>query len=194
MTVGACLIGVIGICAFTRGISQRAFMERRLQQSCRLLPRTEHRRVRNIRRGLRVFTLHPTLQADTIDAGALPLCQLLISRDANYPWFVLVPRQANLREAYELSAADQQQLTREVNALAAFLQQRLGASKMNVAALGNMVPQLHIHVIARFESDAAWPAPVWGRVPALDLTEEQTAQRVSLAVDFLHQFRAEVAD
>lgn len=141
-----------------------------------------------------MFTLHPTLQADTIDAGALPLCQLLISRDANYPWFVLVPRQANLREAYELSAADQQQLTREVNALAAFLQQRLGASKMNVAALGNMVPQLHIHVIARFESDAAWPAPVWGRVPALDLTEEQTAQRVSLAVDFLHQFRAEVAD
>ena len=141
-----------------------------------------------------MFELHPTLFADSVVAADLPLCQLLVMRDGNYPWFVLVPRRENLREAFELAAADQQQLTREVNCLAKFLQQQSGADKMNVAALGNMVPQLHIHVIARFKTDGAWPAPVWGKLPAQALTEAELAQRLALAAQFAAQFGAEVTD
>ena len=134
-----------------------------------------------------MFELHPTLLADTVAGASLPLCELLIMKDENYPWFVLVPRQPNLREAYELSAEDQQQLTREVNGFAKFLQQAVGAEKMNVAALGNMVSQLHVHVIARSSADPAWPAPVWGKHPAKPLSDETLAQRLALARDFAAQ-------
>ena len=137
-----------------------------------------------------MFTLHPQLQKDCIVIGELPLSNLLLMNDANYPWFVLVPRRAETREWFELAFDDQQALLRETNALAHFLQQNTGARKMNIGALGNMVPQLHVHVIARFEADPAWPGPVWGKVPAQPYTPDALAQMTTLGHNFLADFPA----
>lgn len=123
-----------------------------------------------------MFELDSRLRADTWVLGDFPLCQLLLSRDANYPWLILVPRRPGITEIFELSEADQAQLAVETTALACHMKQLLGADKMNVAALGNVVAQLHVHVIARFSTDAAWPAPVWGKVPAV-IYEEAQLQR-----------------
>lgn len=110
--------------------------------------------------------LHPQLVADTVPISKMQLCDVLLMKDANYPWLVLVPRREDVREIHLLSAADQQRLMREISHVATRLEALTGAYKMNVAALGNIVPQLHVHIIARFEDDAAWPGPVWGMVPA----------------------------
>ncbi|MEZ5540243.1 MAG: HIT family protein [Pseudomonadales bacterium] len=134
------------------------------------------------------FALHPQLQKDCQVVGNLPLCALLLMRDANYPWLVLVPRRAAVREWYELSETDQQQLLQETNRLAKFLQQHTQAKKMNIGALGNMVPQLHVHVIARFEQDAAWPAPVWGKVAAQPYDDAALQNRLTLVRQFLADF------
>lgn len=122
------------------------------------------------------FELHPQLAADCLRLGRFPLCELLLSRDANYPWFILVPMRAGLSEVYQLSESDQQQLLCESSSLAAFLAERFAADKLNIAALGNVVPQLHIHHIVRYRSDAAWPAPVWGQVPAKPYTAQALAE------------------
>ncbi len=119
------------------------------------------------------FELHPQLQADCIVLGDLPLCRLLLMNDANFPWFILVPRRAEVTEIYHLSGKDQMQLTRESAFLAETLADAFAARKMNIAALGNMVPQLHLHHIVRYEKDAAWPGPVWGKVPAQPYTTEK---------------------
>ncbi|CAG8870641.1 hypothetical protein PS627_04099 [Pseudomonas fluorescens] len=113
-----------------------------------------------------MFALDSRLQQDTVVLGDFPLCRLLLSKDANYPWFILVPRRAGISELFELEAADQQQLWKETTRLAEVLQGAFAADKMNVATLGNVVSQLHMHVIVRRRDDAAWPAPVWGKVPA----------------------------
>ena len=113
-----------------------------------------------------MFTLHPQLQADCIPLGRFPLCQLLLLNDSNYPWFILVPEREAVSEIYQLSAEDQQQLMRESSYLAQRPAERFKADKMNIAALGNIVPQLHLHHIVRYRHDPAWPAPVWGKVPA----------------------------
>lgn len=120
-----------------------------------------------------MFTLDSRLQEDSLVLGDLPLCRLLLSKDANYPWFILVPRRADISEVFELEEADQQQLWVETTALAEALKDAFAADKMNVAALGNVVSQLHMHVIVRRQGDAAWPAPVWGKVPAIGYTQEQ---------------------
>ncbi len=137
-----------------------------------------------------MFQLHAQLEKDCTVIGELPLSLLLLMNDANYPWFVLVPRRDSKREWYELTADDQQQLLHETNALAQYLQDNTGAKKMNIGALGNMVPQLHVHVIARFESDAAWPAPVWGKVPAATYGDALLASTVALGKNFLADFPA----
>lgn len=119
------------------------------------------------------FELHPQLVADSIVLGDFPVSRLLLLNDANYPWFVLVPRRADATEIYHLSDEDQCILMKESSFLASNLADTFAAKKMNVASLGNMVPQLHIHHIVRYESDAAWPAPVWGKVPAKPYTDEE---------------------
>jgi len=129
--------------------------------------------------------LHTQLAKDCTVVGDLPLSKLLLMNDANYPWFVLVPMRAGKREWYELGAGDQQQLLQEANGLAKFLREKTGAKKMNIGALGNMVPQLHVHVIARFEQDAAWPAPVWGKFPAVSYDEKSLAAMVALGKEFI---------
>ena len=109
--------------------------------------------------------LHPQLAADCEVIGRFSLCWLLLMRDANYPWLILVPDRPDIMEIYQLSEADQQQFMRESAVISRILHDSFKADKINIAALGNVVPQLHIHHIARYHDDPAWPAPVWGRLP-----------------------------
>ena len=113
------------------------------------------------------FVLDPRLAADCAVVGDLPLCRLLLMDDAGYPWCILVPRRAGARELHELAPADRAALLDEVVRLSEAMQRLFVADKMNVAALGNVVPQLHVHVIARRRGDPAWPRPVWGAAPAV---------------------------
>ena len=108
------------------------------------------------------WTLHPQLERDTASIGDLPLSRVLVINDANYPWLLLVPRRPNIVEVIDLDEVEQAQLTTEVTRVARALRAVTNCDKLNIAALGNVVPQLHVHVIARFRSDAAWPKPVWG--------------------------------
>jgi len=114
------------------------------------------------------WSLHPQLAKDAVSVGDLPLSRLLLSKDANYPWLILVPRQADAVEIIDLDPADCARLMTEISQVSEMLRDITGCDKLNVAALGNQVPQLHVHIIARRKSDAAWPRPVWGMVPALD--------------------------
>ncbi len=108
------------------------------------------------------FALHPRLAADTFLVGDLPLCRVLLMRDARFPWLILVPRRPDQREFTDLPAAERALLMEEIALASRALQAETGADKLNVGALGNVVAQLHIHVVARFAGDAAWPGPVWG--------------------------------
>jgi len=119
--------------------------------------------------------IHDQLLADCLLIGRFPLCRLLLSRDANYPWCILVPDREDVSEIHQLSDADQQQLIRESSLLARVLVKVFSPDKLNIAALGNVVPQLHLHHIVRYRNDPAWPAPVWGRVAARPYDERQLA-------------------
>jgi diadenosine tetraphosphate (Ap4A) HIT family hydrolase len=121
------------------------------------------------------LNLHPQLQKDCEVVAKLRLCHVLLMRDANYPWFILVPDRDNTTEIYQLTREDQQQLIQESSYLAKSLVQAFTADKINIAALGNVVPQLHIHHIVRYRHDPAWPAPVWGALPAKPYSEVQLA-------------------
>ena len=112
------------------------------------------------------FELHPQLAKDSIWLADWPLCQVRLINDQNYPWFLLVPRRIGARDIIDLTDDDQMLLWQESRKLSLWLRQQFQPEKLNVAALGNLVPQLHLHHIARFSYDAAWPAPVWGRQPA----------------------------
>ena len=126
------------------------------------------------------YELHPQLATDTHPLATLELCELRLMDDANYPWLVLVPRVAEARELVDLDAAQRHRLTDEIDLAARLLRDAFRPHKLNVAALGNMVPQLHVHVIAREENDPAWPAPVWGRVAARPYPPEMLVERVRL--------------
>lgn len=137
-----------------------------------------------------MFVLDTRLQEDTWLIGDFPLCRLLLSNDSNYPWFILVPRREGISELFQLDDHDQQVMWRETTTLANVLKTLFAADKMNVATLGNVVSQMHMHVIARYSSDAAWPAPVWGRHPArpyseADVQELRDKLRGVLGSDFI---------
>ena len=144
-----------------------------------------------------MFALDPRLQQDTLHLGDFPLCRLLLMNDASYPWFILVPRREEVSELFQLDEADQRSLWRETTLLAALLKDVFKADKMNVATLGNVVSQLHMHVIVRRRSDAAWPAPVGGRQPAVPYTEDgvkEVRDRLKLVLDSADfRFAAEAA-
>lgn len=138
-----------------------------------------------------MFTLDQRLQQDTLLLGDFPLCRLLLMNDANYPWFILVPRRDEVSELFQLDAQEQQQLWRESTELAEVLKDTFKADKMNVATLGNVVSQLHMHVIVRRKDDPAWPAPVWGKHPAKAYSDEQVAalrDKLRMALDDDFQF------
>jgi len=113
------------------------------------------------------FQLHPQLKKDSVEIGRFALSRLLLINDSQYPWFVLVPERADITEIYQLSDSEQQLLQQESSLLAKKLADIYKADKMNIAAIGNLVPQLHIHHIVRYKKDVAWPAPVWGKFTPL---------------------------
>jgi diadenosine tetraphosphate (Ap4A) HIT family hydrolase len=131
------------------------------------------------------FQLHPRLKQDCITIGRFELCRLLMMNDSQYPWFILVPERADLQEIYQLSKAERELLTEESSYLAENLAALYKADKMNIAAIGNRVPQLHIHHIVRYQSDKAWPAPVWGKYDAVPYSERQIADTLVLIKDRL---------
>jgi diadenosine tetraphosphate (Ap4A) HIT family hydrolase len=124
------------------------------------------------------FALDPRLAADTVPVVDLPLSSLLMMPDGNYPWLILVPRRPGAVEILDLEPSDRAALWDEVERVAAALRAVAGADKLNVAALGNVVSQLHVHVVARFHGDPAWPAPVWGKVPAAPLDDARAAMLI----------------
>ena len=132
------------------------------------------------------FELAPQLAADTQRIGALELCDVLLMKDSQYPWLILVPRVPQIIEVYQLSTEQQQQLQEETSAVGEAIMNLFRGNKLNIGALGNMVPQLHVHLIVRFRGDPAWPAPVWGANPrtayapaVLAATVEQIQQCLS---------------
>lgn len=142
-----------------------------------------------------MFSLDPRLQQDTLTLGDFSLCRLLLMNDANYPWFILVPRREEITELFQLSERDQRQLWQETTDLAEQLKDVFFADKMNVATLGNVVSQLHMHVIVRRKDDPAWPAPVWGRHEAIPYRPEQVeAIRKKLQLVLTNDFRAGAGD
>ncbi len=125
-----------------------------------------------------MFELHPRLAQDSIVIGEFDLSLLLLSRDANYPWCILVPKREDVYEIHHLSEEEQLQLIRESCRLSEVMTSVFDADKMNVAALGNVVRQLHIHHIARFTDDLAWPQPIWGKLPGKEYSVDEFAERI----------------
>jgi diadenosine tetraphosphate (Ap4A) HIT family hydrolase len=132
-----------------------------------------------------MFTLHPQLKKDSIQLGNFPLSLLLLMNDSNYPWFILVPQREGIREIHELHDADRRQLWEESALLSRTLAQAFTPDKLNIAALGNQVPQLHLHHIVRYTRDPAWPAPVWGKVPMRPYYSAESAKLVRLLTPLL---------
>ena len=124
-----------------------------------------------------MFKLHPQLARDTFPIGRFELCLLLLMNDSHYPWFILVPERENIRELHQLNDADRQKLWEESAQLSLALTDNFKPDKLNIASLGNQVPQLHVHHIVRYRRDLAWPAPVWGKLAA---TPYYTAEQAKL--------------
>jgi diadenosine tetraphosphate (Ap4A) HIT family hydrolase len=126
-----------------------------------------------------MFTLHPRLAEDTIIVAEWPLSLVLLAKDANYPWCILVPKRENVKDIHHLNTEDRAQLLAESCRLSELMEEIFQPIKMNVAALGNMVPQLHLHHVARFDTDAAWPNPIWGAVKAVAYDENSLNERLA---------------
>ena len=124
------------------------------------------------------FALDPRLQADTHHVAMLPLCELRLMDDTRYPWLILVPRRAGMVEVADLAEALQPLLWREANQCAAALRTVAPCDKLNLGALGNIVRQLHLHVVARTQGDAAWPGPVWGNGTAVPYAADALTARL----------------
>jgi len=118
------------------------------------------------------FQLDARLENDTVRIASWPLCDVLLMNDSQYPWCILVPRVSGLSELFQLSRIQRQQLDLESIYLSKTLMHVFDGDKLNVAALGNVVKQLHIHHLVRFSNDPAWPAPVWGKLPAKAYSDE----------------------
>lgn len=131
-----------------------------------------------MRNAMENFILHERLAADTVPVGDLSLCRVLLMRNRLFFWLILVPRRVGAVEIHRLDPADQQQLTREAAAAASVLEMLAQPDKINTGALGNLVPQLHLHIIARRRDDPAWPGPVWGSGHAADYAEGE-AERLA---------------
>ena len=131
--------------------------------------------------------LHPQLADDTTPVIELALCEVRLMDDANHPWLVLVPRVPDLVEIIDLEAVQRAQLTTEIDVASRALKALFKPHKLNIAALGNLVPQLHVHVIARYTDDIAWPRPVWGTATAQPYTPEALVARIQQLQDALKQ-------
>ena len=131
------------------------------------------------------FTLHPTLARDTVEVARLPLCRALLMNDRRFPWLILVPEREGIREIHELPPADRAALIEEIARAGEALRRLFQPDKLNMGALGNIVPQLHVHVVARAAGDPAWPGPVWGSGAAVPYSEgeiEEARARLAAAL------------
>jgi len=128
---------------------------------------------------MRAFSLHPRLEADTVFLADWGLSRVLLMNDTRYPWLVLVPRRADLVELHDLSHAERMVLMEEIARAGKGLKTLIGATKINVGALGNLVPQLHVHVVARHPGDEAWPGPVWGKGEAKPYATSDLERRLA---------------
>ncbi len=126
------------------------------------------------------FQLHQRLEQDCIELGKFQLSRLLLMNDSRFPWCLLVPEREHIREIYQLSGDDQRQLLFESSLLSATMADIYQADKMNIAAIGNMVPQLHIHHVARYRTDPAWPGTVWGHSKAVAYDQRRRDENVVL--------------
>jgi diadenosine tetraphosphate (Ap4A) HIT family hydrolase len=131
------------------------------------------------------FQLHPRLKKDCIAIGRFDLCQLLMMNDSQYPWFILVPEKADIKEIYQLSKPERYILTEESSYLAENLATLYKADKMNIAAIGNLVPQLHIHHVVRYRIDKAWPAPIWGKFDPVPYAQQQITNTIAQVKEHL---------
>ena len=122
------------------------------------------------------FTLHPQLAKDCFELADFPLCKLLLCNDSAYPWFILVPKVNDITDIYQLDWQQQQQFLNESSLLSELVMQAFVGDKMNVAALGNVVEQLHIHHVVRYKNDASWPKPIWGQQPLTPYTDIELAE------------------
>ena len=127
---------------------------------------------------MNAWHLHPQLADDSTPVIELALCEVRLMDDANHPWLILIPKVADTVEIIDLSPAQRTQLTAEIDTAARALKVLFKPDKLNVAALGNLVPQLHVHVIARYHTDIAWPRPVWGNATARPYAPEELIERV----------------
>ncbi len=134
------------------------------------------------------FILPPQLAADCLQVGQLRLSRILLMNDRQFPWYILVPERQDVTEIYRLSQNDQMQLWRESALLAEMITQIHQPDTLNIATIGNIVPQLHMHHIARYKTDKAWPAPVWGKFDRLPYGKDTGEQQVSAMRDALEGF------
>lgn len=125
------------------------------------------------------FQLHSRLERDCFAVGQLALSRILLMNDRHYPWLILVPQRADIAEIYQLEPADRQQLQEESCCLAEAMVDVYRPDKLNIAAIGNLVPQLHLHHVARYRSDIAWPSPVWGKFAAIVYSEQEANKQVA---------------
>lgn len=134
-----------------------------------------------------MFQLHERLAADTHNLGCSRLCEICLMNDSTWPWVILVPAIPGIREIYQLQHGQQVRLMEESSALSKGMMELFGGDKMNVAALGNMVPQLHLHHIVRYEGDPAWPGPVWGKQAPVPYSEQALAEIVAKLHPLVHK-------
>jgi len=126
------------------------------------------------------FDMHPMLVSDTIEIAKLDCCKVLLMNDSHYPWLILVPQRPGLQELHDLKSEDLVLTTSELVKCSKVMEKLFSPDKINIGLLGNQVPQLHIHIIARFTTDPAWPKPVWGQVPVLSYIPKELDNRVNL--------------
>lgn len=134
------------------------------------------------------FQLHPRLQQDCFTVGQFALSRILLMNDSHYPWCILVPQRPDIKEIYELSQADRQQLMDESCLLAKAMVDLYQPDKLNIAAIGNLVPQLHLHHVARYQTDIAWPGPIWGKFPVCAHTGQVAESQIARLRERLKEY------
>jgi diadenosine tetraphosphate (Ap4A) HIT family hydrolase len=140
-----------------------------------------------------MFSLHPQLALDTVSIGDLPLSQVLLMNSAELPWLILVPRKENISEWHSLKPKEQLQLHQESIGIGALLMTLFNGDKLNTGAIGNLVPQLHLHHVVRFKNDSVWPRPVWGNIisrPYSEVNKDKiVAQLQSALLQYFSDFK-----
>lgn len=135
------------------------------------------------------FSLDERIESDSILIGDLPLCKFLLMNDSNYPWFLLVPRRVEIKEIFDLSEDDREQLDFETVEVSKFIKSSFNPEKINIASLGNIVSQFHVHIIARYTDDISWPDPVWGKYPYSEYEGTQSEDLLKISKSFVNKLK-----